>query len=147
MIAGFAYDFFYNGTNIVILNPSHHMDQGAYNALYPVGCTYMNINATAPTVPLGVTATWTRLTTDQYLRIASSTPTAGGSLTSAGRSAAHNHTVSLSVSTTSVGDVTVPGPVTVVNGVSIASVGTESADHTHAIEPTFRSFAVYFRAS
>jgi hypothetical protein len=147
VIAGSAYDFLYDGTDILILNPSNYMHQSTYDTLYPVGQLYININVTPPVVPLGVTASWTRLTTDQFFKIASGSPTAGGGLTTSGASIILNAagTTGAPSGTTTVTEN--PGGVAVASAAHTHSFSADIASHTHTIDPTYRSFATYFRAS
>lgn len=78
VVAGNRYLAVYDGTNIVIMNPSNYRDQGEYDDDHPVGDTVFRRTTTAPIVPLGVTATWTRTTTEAFVRVEGTTPTTGG---------------------------------------------------------------------
>lgn len=81
--AGTMYRMRFDGTNWRLANPSNmgEMSQALYDIVFPVNkATQFTATTDTPAVPTGVTATWTRDTTANYIRVASGTPGSGGSL-------------------------------------------------------------------
>ena len=78
-VAGRVHQIVYAGGVWRLMNPAGWMSQQEYDIRHPVGDTVLRRVTTAPEVPDGVTATWTRTTTESFLRVESGTPTTAGS--------------------------------------------------------------------
>lgn len=150
--AALRYTAWYDGTSWVVESPSHYMEQGAYNLQYPVGIDLMFGTTVDPntSLPLGITATWVQESSNNYMRITTSTPlTSGGSLSTSAESS-HTHTVS--------GTTGGPSATTGVlgGGVSVASsahthdmtfTSGAGSSHSHTIEPSFVTFHLWRRTA
>jgi hypothetical protein len=141
IVSGRLHSVRYDGTSWRLLDPAISnapvgMSQTVYDHLFPIGAVIFAEDTDTPTVPTGVTATWTRDTTASYIRVASGTPGSGGSL----------NTSSVALTT---------GQGTVDHGVS-GEGSTQVADdshthsisaHSHTIEPTYTSLCKWDRTA
>lgn len=152
--AGELYFAVYDGTYFRVLNASGYQDQTSYDLERPVGFTILMRETTDPntTKPFGVTATWTRTTSESYLRIEGTTPTTGGSLTSSTHSG-HTHGAGSYVASAT-GSSELESILDNFGSFArnshihdIAGTSSSGGSHSHTIEPTFRSYAVWERTA
>ena len=149
ILAGRMHRMRFDGTNWRLGNPAlGNISQAQYDQINPVGMCVLKRNETAPVVPSGITATWTRFTGQHYLRTepAGSGGTAGGSLNT-GAGGDHDHggaTGNYAGSTANYSDGGQSGALTGGNHTHTIS---SSSTHTHTIEPTYRSFAMWERTA
>lgn len=137
IVAGRLCQVLYDGSKFRLLNRINFISQTVYDDLFPVGFVQIKDNTTTPAVPTGVTATWTRISTDAYLRGATGSPGTGGSLTTGGSGTLT--TAAADGTSTGMGD----GGFTGVRNPHTHNISS----HTHTIEPTYRSFSVWERTA
>ena len=133
----------YDGTNWRLQDPalSGVLTQAVYDAMFPINkAIQFTATTDTPTVPSGITATWTRDSTGNYIRVASGTPTSGGSL-STSTEADHHHTVATqNGSQFAAGN---QGPNAAVQTLTTSDNGS----HSHTIEPTYTSLCKWLRTA
>lgn len=154
--SGSMYVFCYHAADdaFYVLNASGYRDQVSYDQEYPVGSTLLRRTTTTPTVPFGVTATWTRTTTESFILIEGTTPTTGGGAT-----------VTVSSETAGAGTLSATGSASATDFAEIDISNSElevptihanwdvtgsTAAHTHDFDHTdirFRSYAVWERTA
>lgn len=147
--SGHRYTAEYDNVRWRVLDAHGFMDQVLYNQLYPIGATLLRRVNNPIVLPVGVAATWSRVTDDDYyLRVGTGDPQIVGGALETAPSPDHLHADGSLIISPVFSTFDAPsGARQFVAGLSAAVTGNTALDgsHQHTINPLYRTYVVWER--